>query len=124
MTNKELRYSIMKIATGKYRWNYDEFHELMEEWGFGNSLRKLKRYKLIDLRNELLGIQDYNIPEEFQLDKQGMYMYSLMKQAGWTMRRVNLFCIKKYLKSHWNLLIKSEKRAVINMLRRYRSARA
>ena len=119
MTNKELRYSIMKIATGKYRWDYDSFHELMQEWGYGDSLRKLKHDRLMELRMELLGIQDYHIPKEYALDDQGKYMYALMKKAGWTIKRVNLFCIKKYRKSHWNLLIEPEKRAVINMLRNY-----
>lgn len=122
MTDKELRYSIMKIATGKYRWNYEEFHQLMQEWGFGISLKVLSRSRLIDLRNDLMGIKGDIIPKEFQLDDQGKYMYSLMKQAGWTMRRVNLFMIKRYKKTHWNVLLEPERRAVINMLRRYNNA--
>lgn len=119
MTNKELRYSIMKIATGKYRWSYEEFHDLMNDWGFGKSLRALSRGQLFVLRNELLGIVEYNVPDQFRLDDQGRYMYSIMKKAGWNMYRVNMYCIKRYHKTHWNILNEDERRAVITMLKYY-----
>ena len=119
MTNKELRYSIMKIVTGKYKWSYDQFHDLMEDWGYGRSLRKLSKDRLFRLRNELLGITNYDIPDEFKLDKQGLQMYAIMKKAGWTMKRVNIHCAKRFRKMHWNILDETERRGVIAMLRNY-----
>lgn len=116
---KDLRYSIMKIATGKHKWTYEEFHDLMNDWGFGTSLRALSRGQLFSLRNQLLGITEYNVPEQFRLDDQGKYMYSVMKKAGWNMHRVNMYCIKRFHKTHWNILTVDERRAVITMLKNY-----
>ncbi len=119
MTLKELRYSIMKIATGKYKWDYAGFHDLMKDWGYGDSLKKLSRERLNQLRNDLLGITNYNVPDEFKLDAQGLQMYAIMKKAGWTMKRVNMHCAKRFHKLHWNILNETERRGVIAMLRNY-----
>ena len=156
---KILRQSIMAIAIKKYGWNYDQFHEIMQEWGFGKSLRKLNIPELKDLKNQLNGIKSDNahdiesdnahcrlrttsesdnahcrlqttsesdnahcrLQKEWQLDEQGKLMWFLMKSIGWNQKRITSFMIKKYRKSHWNLLIEPEKRGVINMLRSYKN---
>ena len=115
---KSLRRQIMAISAAKYNWNYDEFHELMEDWGYGNSLRVLSYDKLLELRQKLRGIQVYR-NKEFDFDDQGNYMYSQLKIAGWNMRRLNLYLIKRFKKTHWNILDEYERRAVINMFRSY-----
>ena len=130
---KILRQSIMAIAIKKYGWNYDQFHEIMQEWGFGKSLRKLNIPELKDLKNQLNGIESDNahdiesdnahcrLQKEWELDEQGKLMWFLMKSIGWNQKRITSFMIKKYRKSHWNLLIEPEKRGVINMLRSYKN---
>lgn len=117
MNDKQIRQKIMAIAAAKYNWDYDEFHDLMEDWGFGRSLRALPYDKLLTLKKKLQGIQTYN--ENFELDKQGRYMYRQLRLAGWNMRRLTLYMIKHFQKTHWNLLHEQERRAVLNMLRSY-----
>ena len=119
MTDKQLRHSIMKIATGKYKWTYDEFHDLMHDWGFGRSLKKLSRSKLYKLRNDLLGIKTVDVPEEYRLDEQGLQMYALMKKADWSISDVYMWCIKRFKKTHWIILNERERRGVMGMLRNY-----
>jgi hypothetical protein len=114
-----IRQKIMAISVKKYGWNYDEFHDLMAKWGYGRSLRELDWFHLVKLRNELLEIQGYNGMTKF--DAGGKYMWYLAKLA-WparTMSRLQHYWIKKYYKSHWNILNKSERRATINMLKNY-----
>lgn len=57
---KILRQSIMAVAIKKYNWQYDQFHEIMQEWGFGDSLRKLSISRLRELKTTLFGY-DYTI---------------------------------------------------------------
>lgn len=119
MEIKQLRSNIMAISIKKYGWDYDEFHELMEKWGYGRSLRELDEYHLKKLRNELLGIRDYSGMAKF--DKDGLHMWYLAKSA-WperTMSRLQHYWVKKYHKSHWNILNASERRATKNMLKHY-----
>ncbi len=116
---KQLRKKIMAISAKKYGWDYDQFHDLMEEWNYGRSLRELDWHTLCKLRNELLGIVDYEGYEKF--DKDGKHMWFLAKQS-WpedTMNRLQHFWIKHYHKSHWNILNEKERRATKNMLKSY-----
>jgi len=116
---KHLRQKIMAISAKKYGWSYDQFHDLMEEWGYGRSLRELDWSHLCKLRNELLGIKDNSGFERF--DKSGMHMWHLACSA-WsedTMSRLQHFWIKHYHKSHWNILNSKERRATKNMLNGY-----
>ncbi len=46
-------------------------------------------------------------------------MFSLMKQAEWTDTELRAYMIKRFHKSHWNLLDQRERRAVIAMLQYY-----
>lgn len=46
-------------------------------------------------------------------------MFALMKQANWTDAQLRAYLISHYQKSHWNLLIAKERRAVIAMLQYY-----
>jgi len=116
---RKMRQKIMAISVKKYDWSYDEFHDLMEKWGYGRSLRDLDWIHLCKLRNELLGIQDYNGMVKF--DKDGMHMYHLAK-AAWperTMKRLQHYWVKRFHKSHWNILNTKERRATKNMLKGY-----
>ncbi len=116
---KDIRRKIMAISVKKYGWEYDQFHDLMEQWGYGRSLKKLDWHHLCKLRNELLGIRDYSGYDKF--DKDGMHMWHLARLA-WperTMNRLQHFWIKHYHKSHWNILNTKERRATKNMLKNY-----
>ena len=112
---KVLRKQIMAAAS-KRGWGYDMFHDLMESWGYGRSLRKLPVRELKDLLGFLNNAQQKSMGD---LDEQGRYLWSLMKQAGWDWNRLRLLLLKKYSASHWNALRWDEKRAVISMMKRY-----
>lgn len=57
--------------------------------------------------------------KESQYDKQGSYFWSLVKQAGWDRERVTMLMLKKFDKSHWNVLAYEEKRQLISTMKRY-----
>ena len=149
---KVLRSSIMAIAIKQYGWDYDQFHNIMKEWGYGDSLRKLNVFQLKELKAHLTGktplkdgnkhpvcsastpigegnkhpvcsastpLREGNYSGNWKLDKQGKFMWGLMKQAGWDKNRLVKLMVKKYQKTHWNLLIEPEKRQVISILRSY-----
>ena len=52
-------------------------------------------------------------------DSQGKYMFFLMKSEGWAESDLRAFMIKHFSKTHWNLLNKKERRAVIAILQNY-----
>jgi hypothetical protein len=99
-------------------WNYEEFHDLMQQWGYGNSLRKLSIKKLVKLRQELLDICN-DTRGDWNLDAQGKRMWYLLRTAGWNRRRLTYYITKHYKKTHWNALSQNEKRGVIKMLKVY-----
>lgn len=107
----------MAIAIKKYGWDYDQFHEIMDDWGYGTSLRALGKDRLIVLKNQLLAVQRRN--DLWDLDDQGNYMWYLLKTAGWNRKGLVTFMIKRFHKTHWNLLDTTERRSVINMLKNY-----
>mgnify|MGYP007049861297 CR=1 FL=1 len=116
---KIMRSTIMAAAIKERNWDYDTLHDLMESWGFGNSLRKLSYGELVEL---LKIIRNQKEPGECgieKLDAQGRYMWSLMKQAGWNFYRLRMWMIKHCSASHWNALSDDEKRSVIAMLKNY-----
>lgn len=119
LTVKQLRQSIVAISIKKYGWDLDQFHDLMADWGFGNSLRELNYPQLINLKNKLVNISDSTPFSEF--DDQGRYMWSIAKRV-WpqkTMKRLQFFWIKHFQKSHWNILSEQQRRGTIIMLKRY-----
>ena len=116
---RKIRQKIMATAVVKHGWDKDQVHDYMIEWGFGASLRSLKVPKLLELFRLINGREKPNIPEEFQLDEQGNYMYHVMKLAGWNMQRVRALMISKYEKSDWSLLDQKERRAVVQILKNY-----
>ena len=119
MTNEQqkrkLRQSIMAAAS-KQGWNYDQFHGMMVDWGYGNSLRSLELKRLIELQS-LLNKTKVNNKAEY--DQQGKYMHAKMKEAGWDMKRLEMFMIKHFKCLHWTALKDDQKRAVITMLTKY-----
>lgn len=118
---KKMRKSIMGLAARR-GWDYDQFHDLMEDWGYGRSLRKLDFSELNNILRHLSG-GTKEVNEINQLDDQGRYMWAMMKKAGWNWKRVRLLMIKKYNTTHWNALTEPEKKAIIGILRKYAEGR-
>jgi len=116
---KHLRQKIMAITVAKLGWDKEFLHNMMENWGFGNSLRALDAAQLIKLKRMLFPKPESYYDPKFQYDDQGKYMYYLLRSIGWNMKRLQGLIIKKYNKTHWNILSTKEKRGVINMLKRY-----
>jgi len=116
---KKLRQTIMAIAVKKYGWSYDEFHELLSEWGYPNSLRKMSIAQLKQLKGEIAGNPKYRYNDKWKLDSQGKYMWHIMKSIGWSRKRLTMLMLKRYKKMHWNLLEDKEKRQIINILKNY-----
>jgi len=116
---KHLRQRIMASAVTK-GWDSETFHALMEEWGYGNSLRKLRIEELKDVQVIVNGgsvtKKDYGAGT---LDAQGKYMWALMKEADWDWERVRKLMLSKYKATHWNALKADEKRGIINILKSY-----
>lgn len=54
-----------------------------------------------------------------EYDKQGKYFHHLVRTAGWTNDRVTQLFVKHFGATHWNVLNADQKRAAINMMRRY-----
>ena len=113
---KKMRQSIMAAAS-KQGWNYEAFHQIMMEWGYGNSLRQLDLKRLIELLS-LLHKQTAR-SDQAEYDTKGKIMYSVMKDAGWTNQQLKSFMLKRYKTLHWNRLNDSQKDGVIAMLRKY-----
>lgn len=117
---KILRSTIMATAAKERGWDYDTIHDMMDSWGFGRSLKKLSLGELTDILRIIRGDapphREYGIGT---LDAQGLYMWNLMKDAGWTFPRLRQWMLIHCKASHWNALEDSEKRAIIAMLKKY-----
>jgi len=118
---KVTRSNIVAIAVKQYNWDLEQLHDIMEDWGFGRSLRELSLNRLLALKKTLQAC-DMTVKrdEEWELDKQGKFMWHLMKEIGWNRKRLITLMIKKYHASHWNVLSANEKRGVINILKSYK----
>ncbi len=116
---KNLRSRI--VANIKHNFNVDH-HELLEEWGYGSSLRKIRD---IDVLKEILFVaQGGTIQSQSigSLDEQGRYAWALMKEAGWDTRRLRSLMIKKCGVGTWKQLSTSEKKQVIQILKSYQQS--
>ncbi len=116
---RKLRREIHALRVKKFRWSLDAFKFIMSGMGYGDSLRALSEGRLQELKNLMLSYRKHGRSYEFTYDRQGMFMFALMKQAGWTEAQLRAFTIKHYRKSHWNLLEPEERRAVIAMFQKY-----
>jgi len=116
---RKLRQEIHALRIKKYNWPLAGFKYMMTVLGFGDSLRALPEARLLELKTLMLNYRKHGRPNVYTYDKQGLYMFSLMKQAGWTDTELRAFMIKHYMKSHWNLLSPSERKAVIAMFQNY-----
>ena len=116
---KLLRQKIMASASIQ-GFSSEEFHQMLEDWGFGNSLRKLRIGELKQVR-ALTNGWDYEKKEYGlgELDKQGRYAWSLMKKAGWDWARLQKLILTKNKATHWNALDQTEKRGIINIMKTY-----
>ncbi len=119
LRERQLRQQIHAIRVKKFHWPLDGFKFIMNGLGFGESLSALPEERLLELKSIMINYRKHGRPYEFTYDKQGRYMFSLMKQAGWTDAELRAFMLKHYDKSHWNILTKPERRAVIAMLQNY-----
>jgi len=126
---KTLRQQIMITAKQEHGWDSEEFHDVLQSWGFGRSLRLLTIKQLQTVLGIVKGEYSPDAPDELKrqldkysigyLDQQGRYAWHLMKVAGWDWFRVQKYMVKKYYTTHWNVLTEDQKRGVIAMLRRY-----
>ena len=126
---KSLRQQIMITVKQEHAWEKEEFYNLLDEWGFGSSLRKLSIQQLQTVLGIVKGeyIPDSCNELQRQLDKysigfldaQGRYAWHLMKVIGWDWFRVQKYMGKKYHTLHWNALKEEEKRGMIAMLKYY-----
>lgn len=60
--------------------------------------------------------------ESAVFDEQGKFFWSLVKQADWDRKKVQNLMVKKYSKTHWNLLTENERRQMLGIMRRYAAA--
>ena len=116
---RKLRQQIHAIRVKKFHWPLDAFKFIMNGMGYGDSLSALSEDKLLEFKAIMLKYRRHGRPLEYNYDKQGKYMHALMKQAGWTESQLRAFMISHFSKSHWNLLNKKERRAVIAMFQSY-----
>ncbi|MDP3115282.1 MAG: hypothetical protein Q8M98_11015 [Candidatus Cloacimonadaceae bacterium] len=116
---RKLRQQINAIRVKKFHWPLDGFKFIISGLGYGESLTALTEPRLLELKSLMLRYRSHGRPQAFTFDKQGKFMFALMKQATWTDSDLRAFMLKHYRKSHWNLLSKDERRAVIAMLQNY-----
>jgi hypothetical protein len=116
---RQLRREIHALRVSKFHWTPDDFKFIINGLGYGESLRALAEDRLIELKNLMLRYRSHGRPQSFTFDKQGKFMFALMKRAGWAEPELRAYMIKRFHKSHWNLLDKQERRAVIAMLQNY-----
>ncbi len=116
---RKLRRDIHGLRVKKFHWPIDAFKFIIQGMGYGDSLRALSEDRLLSLKALMLKYRRHGRPNEFTFDKQGKYMFSLMKQAGWSESQLRAFTYQHYSKSHWNLLSQKERRAVIAMFQSY-----
>ena len=119
LRERKLRQQIHAIRVKKFHWPLDAFKFIMNGMGYGDSLSALSEDKLLEFKAIMLKYRRHGRPLEYNYDKQGKYMHALMKQAGWTESQLRAFMISHFSKSHWNLLNKKERRAVIAMFQSY-----
>jgi len=119
LRERKLRQQIHAIRVKKFHWPLDAFRFIIKGLGYGESLRALPEDRLTELKALLLKYRKHGRPQVFTFDRQGKYMFHLMKTAGWTEPELRAFMIKHFTKTHWNLLNKKERRAVIAMLQNY-----
>ena len=119
LRERKLRQQIHAIRVKKFHWPLDAFKFIMNGMGYGDSLSALSEDKLLEFKAIMLKYRRHGRPLEYNYDKQGKYMHALMKTAGWTESQLRAFTISHYSKSHWNLLNKKERRAVIAMFQSY-----
>lgn len=111
---KKLRQRIHGIRSARLGWDVDTFRQVMAGLGYGTDLKALDYDELKELHGIL---KDYKRPEAARYDKQGNYMYALMKEAGWTDLQMRSYMVLHFRKSHWMVLDKDERKNVINMLK-------
>ncbi len=116
---RKLRQQIHALRVKKFNWPLDGFKLIIKGLGYGESLSALPEDRLIELKALMLKHRKHGRPQEYTFDKQGKYMFHLLKTAAWTESALRAFLIQHYSKSHWNLLNKKERRAVIAMLQNY-----
>ena len=119
LRERKLRQEIHGLRVKKFHWPVEGFKFIMNGLGFGESLTALSEDRLKELKSIMINYRKHGRPYEFSYDKQGKYMFSLMKQAKWTDTDLRAYLLSHYRKSHWNLLDKKERRAVIAMLQYY-----
>jgi len=111
---RDLRHKIQAHRITRLKWSDFVFHYVMKGLGYGESLRELDEKQLRELWSI---IREYRRAPETRYDKQGRYMYSLQKRAGWSDLQIRQFMTVHYSKTHWNVLTKEERKAMIEILK-------
>ncbi len=123
---KLLRRQIMAVVANN-GWKKDEFYDYLEAWDYGRSLRALSISQLLAVKKMCETSKGHaDAPgkqikrsDESKYNAQGMYIHSLMKQAGWTTDRMRNYLIQHFKKSHINVLSAKQRRALILMFEKY-----
>ncbi len=128
---KSLRQKIMIKVKREKGWSSEEFHLYLASWGYGDSLRKLSIRGLQEvvsiIDNGELRIEngEFKSPREKygigQFDKQGDFVWSMLRELGWSNDSFRKFIGKRYGIVHWNALDSRQKSGVIAMLKTYLS---
>lgn len=113
---RELRRRIQAHRIKRLKWSDHTFYFILERKGFGRSLRALNEERLAEFWGMIRGYRKSGLPREFDYDKQGRYMYSLMKRVGWEAMTLRSYLTLHFGKTHWNLLERNERARVIKQL--------
>lgn len=91
---RKLRQEIHGLRVKKFHWPLDAFRFIIKGLGYGESLRALPEDRLTELKALLPKYRRHGRPQVFTFDRQGMYMFYLMKTAAWTESQLRAFMLK------------------------------
>ncbi|MDD3535189.1 MAG: hypothetical protein PHC50_03470 [Candidatus Cloacimonetes bacterium] len=110
-----LRQRIQAHRIARLKWPDDVFIQITEALGFGRSLRELPEHRLSQLHDIIAGYR-IPLPEGFEYDSYGRYMYALQQRAGLSDEALRYYMVFHFQKSHWNILDSKERISTIRML--------
>ncbi len=104
---KVLRKQIMAIVKGTKGWSDSYWRDLLEEWGYGRSLRKLTVDQLLSVKAILVEPAKKR-PDPFKYTGQAAYCDHLRQEAGLNEDRARKLYMIKFSKAHLNSFNKDE----------------
>lgn len=118
---KQLRSQIVVYAKRELGKSIDELHDLMNNTGYGDSLRKLSLSSLINL-NKLLHGEELT-HQYIKFNDQDKMIYAKCKRLGIKMINLNNFISYKWGKSNLKYMTSKEKGGLIKVLENYEKER-